>query len=906
MTLDPPFNWQSGQVSAEQLAAAERLSAEQQSVQELYFSAQRSRKELGPEAAEIAFKGFLESSAAYKARLADFNRTYGPFGNPEPITDAQVSSLILLGELAEQEGRLSVALDYYDAAENLAATELSPLGRINAELRLANARASAGRFHSAISTIHNARAQLDSPEFNDTNDDKVQELRFDLTNRLAEIYDWLGDLERAEEELQLAEELVRPAYVAENLPDVLGGLDPMSEEGIARLTEIATTVSREMTPGQTEEAKAFLAALQGLQGQTTLSHQQLSVKLRRGLLAKKLGRLDEAWEVFDEIAPAYTAMGEAAGLGIEYQLAAVEREMGRPATASERIDKVISGIDRNSELRWKAGQIFLVRAECHRDLGNYPAAYEAVEHAIDALESSEQRDSLWKAYWLQAQLLGRDSEASLEAYDRAIAIIDELRQAPLGFRLDNAYLRDKLPLIEEALLAAAEQGDAVAAFRFMEAAKSRALMTLLSVPPGDLEDELSIDPLSAEIDALSREIDALEWQAFAGEEPSVQREDLIARRQTLLERKLIADPRWRTLREPRAFNLQSFQKILAGKNLSALNLFLIDDTIVAVLITSASATVVRHELSKKAHTSLQRYDKNMRRAQPNPLLQDPLEARLKVTSFLPDEILDQALDTNGLVISPHRELHLIPWAGLPLGQDRLFDHTAVSILPNLSCLPILATPEDKEVENNGPVALFGPPDYEDVSGLKNLPQAQIEIDEIAEIYVQAGNLAAEPISGKAADELAFWNLLSDHQPDILHVCCHADASSDAPMTAGLICVEGKVDAAEISAGLLPCTEVVLSACSTGFRPTSVGNIELHGDDILGLPGSFLEAGVSTILVSIPPAEDAAARAFTVHYHTARIAGKSPIMAYQDTQKFMVSEGKFDPMSWVGFVLYGGF
>lgn len=906
MPPDPPLNWQSGQVSPEQLAAAERLSAEQQSIQELYFSAQRSRKELGPEAAEIAFKGFLESSAAYKAKLADFNQRYGPFGNPEPITDAQVSSFILLGEMAEQEGRLSNALKYYDAAENLAVGELSPLGRINAELRLANARASAGRFHIAISTLHNARAQLDSAEFDDVENIKVQDLRFSLTNRLAEIYDWLGDLERAEEELQLAEELVRPAGAAETLPDILSGLDPMSEEGIARLTELATTVSREMTPGQTEEAEVFLAALQGLEGQTTLSHQQLSVKLRRGLLAKKLGRLDEAWEVFDDIAPAYNAMGEAAGLGIEYQLAAVEREMGNPAAASERIDKVISGINKYSELRWKAGQIFLIKAECIRDLGNYQAAYEAVEHAIDVLESSAQHDSLWKAYWLKAQLLGHDDEASLAAYDRAIAIIDELRQAPLGFRLDNAYLRDKLPLIEEALLAAAAQGDAVTAFRFMETAKSRALMTLLSVQPGELEDELSIDPLSAEIDALSREIDALEWQAFAGEEPSAEREDLIARRQALLERKLIADPRWRTLRESRPFDLQAFQQILADKDLSALNLFLVDGSIVAVLITSTSAEVACHELSESARSMLQRYDKNMRRPLPDPLLQDPLQARLKVTSFLPEEILDQALNTDGLVISPHRELHLIPWAGLPCGEERLFDHIAVTILPNLSCLPILATPGGESDENTGLVALFGPPDYDGVSGLKELPQAQNEIDEIAEIYGQVGKLAVEPISGGAATEAAFWDLLSKHEPSILHVCCHADASSDAPMSAGLICVEGKVDAAEISAGLLPCNEVVLSACSTGYRPTNVGDIELHGDDILGLPGSFLEAGVSTILVSIPPAEDAAARAFTVHYHTARVAGKTPMMAYQDTQKFMASEGKFDPMSWVGFVLYGGF
>lgn len=886
------------EVTDEQLEAARQLTAGQQQIQDLFFAARRSRQELGPEAAEVALKGFIETAEAYKARLAAFAQQYGPFGSPESTIDAQVTCLILLGEMAESAGRLADALDYYDSAEDVAARELSPLGRIAAELRLANGRASAGGFHVAISSLHEARDRLDTVVPDDETVTKIHDLRFELTNRLADIYDWLGDMERAEQELTVAENLVRqPASGAAALPDTLSGLDPMKAGDLAQFIEIASNLTRGLKPGEPEEADSLLAGLLGVEDQTTATSQQLNVKLRRAILLKKLGKLEEAWDVFQEIAPAYAGMSEAAGYGVDYHLAGLEREKGDPTAASQRIDHILSRIGTLYELQPKAGQIIMVKAECYRDLVENEAAFELIEYAIASLEQYEQRDSLWKAYWLKAQLLGSANPQSLQEYDRAIGIIDGLRHAPLGYRLDNAYLEDKRPLVEEAIRAAIGQDDAAAACRFMEAAKSRALMTLLSVPP---DESLPGDPVDAEIDALGREIDAAEWQTFAGEETSANREDLISRRQALLERKLIADPRWRTLRQPRPFDLPAIQQILADKNLTALDLFLVGETIISVLITGGSVRADQRELSERTCRMLQVYDNNLTCPHPDPLSQDPLNLGLELTDFLPDSILEVALETSGLIISPHRGLHLLPWAGLPYKNGRLFDHTAVAILPNLSCLPLLATTGE-----TGTAALFGAPDYSNLPALADLAEANSEITEIAALYKDANRLASPPITGDAAREAKFWDILATDRPDIVHICCHADAASDSPMTAGLICVDGKIDAAEIGSRRISCREVFLSACSTGYRPASVGELELHGDDILGLPGAFLEAGATTILVSIPEAEDAAAKAFAVHYHHQRIAGESPLLAYQNTQKFMASERKFDPMSWIGFVLYGG-
>jgi len=116
--------------------------------------------------------------------------------------------------------------------------------------------------------------------------------------------------------------------------------------------------------------------------------------------------------------------------------------------------------------------------------------------------------------------------------------------------------------------------------------------------------------------------------------------------------------------------------------------------------------------------------------------------------------------------------------------------------------------------------------------------------------------------------------------------------------------DAKVDAAEIARTRLGYDEVILSACSTGYRPTRVGGIVLSGDDILGLPGAFLEAGTRSVLVSITPVRDDVALQFMTIYHEQRASGKTPLPALQATQKMLLADKYFDPAMWIGLTVYG--
>jgi CHAT domain-containing protein len=122
------------------------------------------------------------------------------------------------------------------------------------------------------------------------------------------------------------------------------------------------------------------------------------------------------------------------------------------------------------------------------------------------------------------------------------------------------------------------------------------------------------------------------------------------------------------------------------------------------------------------------------------------------------------------------------------------------------------------------------------------------------------------------------------------------------MSSGLLLADSKLDTAEVAAHRLPFDEVVLSACSTGWRPTKVADVPLNADEILGIPGAFLEAGARSVLVSIPKAEDRSAAALTTAYHRGRIAGQASLQAFQGAQRQLLVDG-VPPNAWAGFALY---
>jgi len=200
--------------------------------------------------------------------------------------------------------------------------------------------------------------------------------------------------------------------------------------------------------------------------------------------------------------------------------------------------------------------------------------------------------------------------------------------------------------------------------------------------------------------------------------------------------------------------------------------------------------------------------------------------------------------------------------------------------------------------------VVGDPDYGGLRRYPALEHAGAEVDEVAAQY--GTDLLVPPITGPSADAQAFWDLTDrpDGAQAVLHVCCHATVEAAEPLLSGLLLTRSKVDAGEVAHSRLPYPEVVLSACSTGWRPERVGPLELAGDDALGLTASFLEAGARFMLVSVPKAQDEATRAFTVRWHEHRRAGATPLSAARATQLDLLAADRDRVWSWVGMTAYG--
>ena len=234
-----------------------------------------------------------------------------------------------------------------------------------------------------------------------------------------------------------------------------------------------------------------------------------------------------------------------------------------------------------------------------------------------------------------------------------------------------------------------------------------------------------------------------------------------------------------------------------------------------------------------------------------------------------------------------------------------------------------------------------------------LPLAGREAEEVASIYRRARRQSVEVLEGDHASEERFKS--AAHARAVLHLATHgfylerscaardsagpgrADwtvvSSGSAPATAAVAAEalenplllsglafaganrraqpnpgqdDGVLTAEEIAALDLLGTEwVVLSACDTGM------GLAAAGEGVLGLRRAFRTAGARTLILSLWPVEDAAARAwmsdlyrerFERHADTASAVRAASLAALRRER---AATGSAHPFGWGGFLAAGG-
>jgi tetratricopeptide (TPR) repeat protein len=823
----------------------------------------------GLQPTDSAYQRYLPVARELVAGVADYERQWpGSFVVSE-FAQPLVQQLSIYADHLQARGDRPAARRLRAEADALTAELLGPGAAALVHRQRAMEAAADGRFQDALLGLDAARSAFSA---------QGDDLAAVLTDmQLANVYEWLGDLDRALTVLRGAH-----ARVESRLVDG----PPSGRAVLGALGRQLFSILRGKLTREGEDA-------------LTLQRIASEVLQTEGRIQRLLGDYDEAERLLTLARPSLAALG--LGGVLDFHLAAIAVARGDLQRA-ERLLRGSAATFEKELVRPRRAALRQVQADVHLARGRHAEALAAAADGLTDQERFPDLDLEWKLQWRRARALtglGRD-EAAVEAFREGAVAADRLRLAPLGYRLDTTFLRDKLPMFESAIDLAVRRGDGPAALWFIEMVKSRALTATISVPR---HDRRGASPDEQRFDEVSARIDALAFASYSGAAAVADlraRQELLAEREEVLERLRIADPRWRPLTGPTPVDPEALRERLGGRGHAAVTLHLRGRRVVAALVDGSGITVAATEMDPSVHDALRQYVDNLGRGKPDRFAFDfSAENEVELSDVVPAGLVERLTGHPVVVVVPHGPLHLLPWATMSVGGRRLLEHTAVGILPNLGSLPFL----DGDPPGHPGVALIGDAVYLS-DRYKPLPQSGPEIADLASSY--GDRVIAPPATRDDATASAFWALTEhrDAPHAVLHYSGHGVLETAEPLASGLLLTDSTVDAAELVTRPCPFPEVVLSACSTGWRPQSARGLDLAGDDALGLPASFLESGARTLLVSIPPVGDDAARTFSVSWHRHRCAGLSPLEAYRATQQEQLSADPAETWRWAGMTLYG--
>ncbi len=255
-----------------------------------------------------------------------------------------------------------------------------------------------------------------------------------------------------------------------------------------------------------------------------------------------------------------------------------------------------------------------------------------------------------------------------------------------------------------------------------------------------------------------------------------------------------------------------------------------------------------------------------------------------------------------IVISPHAELHSIPWATLWDGERYLAASTAFTTVFTFGATAYAPSASGRAHR----ILLLADPDLGDERA--PLPGARLEAQMIGAVAEEAG-VDLVSLLGPDANRTRLRD--ESERCDAIHFACHADFDPDEPERSSLLLsgTQAGVPAADRlrlqqiaeELDLHHVSLVTLSACETG-RATS------RGDEVLGLTRGFSSAGVRNVVSTLWRVRDDDAALLMATFYSYLLHQDdpwSPRMALAAAQRDMLSAGGVtsNPAAWGAFVHY---
>ncbi|HWF52223.1 MAG TPA: CHAT domain-containing protein [Solirubrobacteraceae bacterium] len=220
--------------------------------------------------------------------------------------------------------------------------------------------------------------------------------------------------------------------------------------------------------------------------------------------------------------------------------------------------------------------------------------------------------------------------------------------------------------------------------------------------------------------------------------------------------------------------------------------------------------------------------------------------------------LTPATGDRELVIVPTGSLHDLPWSMLPSLWSR-----PVVVSPSAAAWWALQAPRRRRRSS---VVLVGGP---------RLRHATAEIGALAHRYPEATVL-----TGRTATAAAALRALDG--ATLAHLACHGHFRADSPLFSALELADGPLNAYELQRLRRAPELIVLSSCDLAASHAH------PGDELLGFAAALLDMGTRTIIASVVPVPDAAAKRLMLGLHGHLIAGASPAEALARAQAALPS------------------
>jgi CHAT domain-containing protein len=436
----------------------------------------------------------------------------------------------------------------------------------------------------------------------------------------------------------------------------------------------------------------------------------------------------------------------------------------------------------------------------------------------------------------------------------------------------------------------------IEAFKYIEEAKSRGLLDLLSaprsaswlVPQTKTGPAARIRELREELNWYFHKIELAQLQQSSRDEIPALQPELQRRERELLKlsREYSQDGEeghwWST-----ALTVDQVRQALPADSL-VLEYFRVKDRIVVLLLSHDQLEIVTLANLSEITTSLQGLGFQLCKPRLGPEYLRSFESTLlnSIRTHLENlyraliEPIRNRMHASHLVIAPHGDLHKLPFQALFNGQQYLIDEFTISYAPSASTYALC---QARSTPRNGKSLIIGIPD-------QAAPFVQEEVTSIATCLPNAVLLLGQDGTVERLREIG-------RQSRFIHIATHGYFRRDSPMFSRLRLGGGYLTLYDLYQLELPAELIALSGCSTGLNAVAAG------DELLGLARGLIHAGAETSLLTLWDVNDRSAAELMTSFYDRLICGTTKVNALQQAMQQVRSKYPH-PYYWAPFILTG--